>query len=86
MLLIYFVLIMAGKAVIFGAARRVALAAFAIGIAMIHREFMVEGRSSPGGSGMALRTLPIKMIGRLLSAVAGFAVCRSRSPMVELRA
>ena len=85
MLLGHFVLVVAGKAVIFGAPGRVALAAVAFGITMIHREFMVERGASPGGCGMALGTLTVKMVVRFPAAVAGFAVRRSCCPMVEIR-
>jgi hypothetical protein len=50
----YFVFVMASKAIGIRSSRRMALAALPVGIAMIHREFMIERSPSPGGSGMAL--------------------------------
>ena len=52
--LIYFVFIMAGKAVVLGAPGWVALAAVPLGVTMVHWECMVERCPTPGGRGMAL--------------------------------
>jgi hypothetical protein len=85
MLLGHFVLVVAGKTVVLGTPGRVAFAAFAISISMVHGKTVVEGNSTPGGGSMTLRALPIEMVIWLFPAMAGFAICRSCRSMVEGR-
>lgn len=81
----HLVLVMAGKAIVLRTSRGMALAAISIGIAMVHRETMIEGSPSPGRSCMALRALPIEMVGRFFPAMTGFTVCRTSCTVIESR-
>lgn len=81
----HLVLVMAGKTVVLRTSGRMALAAISVGIAMVHWETVIEGSPSPGRSCMALRALPIKMVGRFFPAMTGFTVCRTSCTVIESR-